>query len=89
MRATALEAALVERLFTEIAFETSVLAVAVKPPLSTAAAGASPPTLRAARDALLSGVATDVQIHYAYRGVEWWDTLAATALGLRIVRVRK
>lgn len=90
MTATVLEAEAVQRLFAELAFEASVVDILVRGGHEPEGDdGRSEPTLRAARDVLLSGAATGLQIRYVYSGVEWWDTLMRTASGIRLVRVRR
>lgn len=80
----------VEALFTDLAFETTVVGVLLRAPDSEpAGAGGAAPNLRVARDALLSGRASGVQLRYLHEGVEWWDTLMRTDAGFRVVRVRK
>jgi hypothetical protein len=80
----------VESLFTDLAFETTVVGILLRAPDSEpAGTGGAAPNLRVARDALLSGQATGVQIRYLHEGVEWWDTLMRTDAGFRVVRVRK
>jgi hypothetical protein len=83
-----LDAVAVERLFSELAFETSVLGILVKGGQSERAR-AEAPTLRTARDVLLAGEAEGVQIRFVHRGVELWDTVLRTPGGFRLVRVRK
>ena len=88
MRPALLDTATVERLFADLAFETSVLGILVKGGASDRAREEAP-TLRAAREVLLSGEAEGVQIRFVHRGVEYWDTVMRTPLGFRLVRVRK
>lgn len=88
MRPALLDRVTLERLFVDLAFEASVLGILVKGGASDRAREAAP-TLRTARDVLLSGEAEGVQIRFVSRGVEYWDTLMRTPLGFRLVRVRK
>ncbi|HVU05633.1 MAG TPA: hypothetical protein VHE30_27985 [Polyangiaceae bacterium] len=86
-----LDLAAVERLFEDLAFETQVLSVALRAAEAAAspAEGASGPTLRAAKQALLSGEATGAQLRYVHAGTEWWDTVMRTSAGFRVVRVKR
>jgi hypothetical protein len=83
-----LDPSAVERAFAEIAFETTVLAVLVKGGTTERAMAASP-SLGTARQALLSGEASGVQVHYAHAGEEWWATFMAAQNAFRFVRVRR
>jgi hypothetical protein len=83
-----LDAPAVQRVFQELAFETTVLGVLVKGATSDRAK-APAPSLGTAREILLGGEATGLQIHYVHGGAEWWTTLMRTAVGVRFVRVRK
>lgn len=89
----ALDGIAVESLFNELAFETTVLGILLRAPDSEVGerGGFSPPSLRVARDAILSGRASGVQVRYVHDGVEWWDTLMRTPGdgGFRVVRVKK
>jgi hypothetical protein len=78
----------VERAFAEIAFETTVLAVLVKGGTTERAMGGSP-SLGTARQALLAGEASGVQVQYAHAGEEWWATFMAVQNAFRFVRVRR
>lgn len=97
MAPASLDGAAVERLFADLAFETTVLAVALRALDSELHRGegehggqaGDAPSLRVARDALLSGRISGVQLRYVHGGVEWWDTLMRTQTGFRVVRVRK
>ena len=86
-----LDFAAVERLFEDLAFETTVLGVALR----FGDADPSPkdrpsePNLRQARTAILSGEATGAQLRYVHEGVEWWDTVMRTGPSFRVVRVKK
>jgi len=83
-----LDAAGVDRMFQDLAFETTIIALVLKG--GEHDRGSLPPAnLRAARDELLSGRAEALQVHYVHNGVEWWDTIARTDAGVRVVRVRK
>jgi len=86
-----LDPAAVERLFEDLAFETTVLGVALR--FGDAEPGASDqpkePNLRRARAAILSGEATGAQLRYVHQGVEWWDTVMRTGASFRVVRVKK
>jgi hypothetical protein len=77
----------VERLFTDLAFETIVLEILLRAPDSQASGGSVAPNLRVAREAILSGGASGIQLRYLHAGVEWWDTLIRTKAGFRVVRV--
>ena len=83
-----LDRAGVERVFVELAFETTVLGVLVKGGTSARACAESP-TLGTAREVMLAGEATGLQIHYVHLGVEWWATLMRAAGSTRLVRVRR
>jgi hypothetical protein len=83
-----LDLAALERLFVELAFETSVLGVAVKGGTSDRAKAPSP-SLGTAREILLHEEAVGLQIHSLHRGIEWWGTLMRTQAGVRFVRVRR
>jgi hypothetical protein len=89
----ALDGLAVESLFTELAFETTVLGILLRAPDSEISerGGASAPNLRVAKDAILSGRASGVQLRYVHDGIEWWDTLMRTPgdKGFRVVRVKK
>jgi hypothetical protein len=83
-----LDRSAVERAFAEIAFETTVLAVLVKGGTTERAMAASP-SLGTARQALLAGEASGVQVQYAHAGEEWWATFMAAQNAFRFVRVRR
>ena len=83
-----LDRAGVERVFVELAFETTVLGVLVKGGTSERARAESP-SLGTAREVMLAGEATGLQIHYVHLGVEWWATLMRAAGSTRLVRVRR
>jgi hypothetical protein len=83
-----LNVAALERLFVELAFETTVLGVLVKGGTSERA-NAPSPSLGTAREILLREEARGLQIRYLHRGVEWWGTLMRTQAGVRFVRVRR
>jgi hypothetical protein len=83
-----LDRAGVERVFVELAFETTVLGVLVKGGTSERAR-AEAPSLGAARELMLAGEATGLQIHYVHLGVEWWATLMRATGTIRFVRVRR
>jgi hypothetical protein len=83
-----LDRSAVERAFAEIAFETTVLAVLVKGATTERAMAASP-SLGTARQALLAGEASGVQVQYAHAGEEWWATFMAAQNAFRFVRVRR
>src|SRR5690242_10398079 len=83
-----LDAAGVDRMFQDLAFETTVIALVLKGGEHDRSS-LPPMNLRAARDELLSGRATALQVHYMHEGREWWDTLARTDAGMRVVRVSK
>jgi hypothetical protein len=83
-----LDLAGVERLFVELAFETTVLGVLVQGG-TTDRAKAPAPSLGTAREILLQEEARGLQIRYLYQGVEWWGTLMRTQAGVRFVRVRR
>ncbi|HEX3595480.1 MAG TPA: hypothetical protein VHU80_10270, partial [Polyangiaceae bacterium] len=74
LRVLVLDRTSVERVFAELAFETSVLGVLVKDG-KTERAQKPAPSLGTAREVLLASEASAVQIHYAHRGEEWWATL--------------
>src|SRR5947208_3518258 len=78
----------VERVFVELAFETTVVGVLVKGG-TTERARAGSPSLGTAREVMLAGEATGLQIHYVHLGVEWWATLIRAAGSTRLVRVRR
>ena len=85
-----LEVSEIESLFTDLAFETTVVGILLRALDSEPdGKGGVAPNLRVARDALLSGRASGVQVRYVHGGVEWWDTLMRTDAGIRVVRVRK
>src|SRR5260221_14444936 len=88
MKAALLDRAALERVFLDLAFETSVLGILIRGG-TTERAQAPSPSLGTAREVLLAGEATGLQIHYIHRGVEWWGTLMHTEQGVRMVRVRK
>ncbi|HEX4339041.1 MAG TPA: hypothetical protein VH062_24205 [Polyangiaceae bacterium] len=77
-----------ERVFSELAFETTVLGVLIRDG-STERAREPEPSLGTARAVLLAGEAKGVQIHYSHRGEEWWATLMTAQSVVRFVRVRK
>ena len=83
-----LDRAGVERVFVELAFETTVLGVLVKGGTSERARAQSP-SLGTARELMLAGEATGLQIHYVHLGVEWWATVMRAAGIIRFVRVRR
>ena len=83
-----LDRSAVERAFAEIAFETTVLAVLVKGAKSEAAKAPSP-SLGTARQALLAGEASGVQVQYTHGGEEWWATFMVAQNAFRFVRVRR
>jgi len=83
-----LDVAALERLFVELAFETTVLGVSVKGATSERARSPSP-SLGMAREILLHEEAVGLQIHYLHRGVEWWGTLMRAQGSVRFVRVRR
>jgi hypothetical protein len=83
-----LDRAGLERVFVELAFETTVLGVLVKGG-TTERARAESPSLGTAREVMLAGEATGLQIHYVHLGVEWWATLMRAAGSIRLVRVRR
>jgi hypothetical protein len=89
----ALDGIAVESLFTELAFETTVLGILLRAPDSEVGetGGGAAPNLRFAREAILSGRASGVQLRYVHDGIEWWDTLMRTPGdgGFRVVRVKK
>jgi hypothetical protein len=89
----ALDGTAVESLFDELAFETTVLEIRLRAPDSAAREGdpRTAPNLRVARDAILSGRASGVQLRYVHEGIEWWDTLMRTSRegDFRVVRVKK
>jgi hypothetical protein len=90
MTATVLDEESVQRFFSELAFEASVLDILMQGASARDGVEEPPkPNLRAARDVLLSGAVNGLQIRYVYVGVEWWDTLMRTGSGIRLVRVRK
>ncbi len=86
MRSTVVDDADVEGFFSELSLETRVIGVLIR---GAAITVSDLPTLREARDLLLSGRATGVQIRYVHLGAEWSDTIMRTGAGLRMVRVRK
>ena len=80
----------VEGLFTDLAFDTTVVGILLRAPDSEpAGVSGAAPNLRVARDALLSGRASGMQLRYLHEGTEWCDTLIRTDAGFRVVRVRK
>jgi hypothetical protein len=91
MVAAELDSAAVERLFEDLAFETTVLGVALRFGDGDPSAKERPsePNLRQARTAILSGEATGAQLRYVHQGVEWWDTVMRTGSSFRVVRVKK
>jgi hypothetical protein len=76
-----------EALFSDIASETELLGVSVKGGL-TAYATDEEISLFGARDWLMDGKALGIQLRYRHRGVEWWDTLIRTPLGVKLIRIR-
>jgi hypothetical protein len=88
LRVVVLDRPAIERVFSELAFETTVLGVLVKEGKTERANGPEP-SLGTAREVLLSAEATAVQIHYAHRGEEWWATLMMAQGAVRFVRVRR
>lgn len=90
MVSAALDGGALERLFEDLAYETTVLGVSLKfPDAGPDAPERGEPTLRRARAALLSGEATGAQLRYVHAGVEWWDTVLRTGDAYRVVRVKK
>ncbi|HVW23795.1 MAG TPA: hypothetical protein VHC69_00400 [Polyangiaceae bacterium] len=78
----------VERAFSEIAFETTVLSVLIKG--GTTDRGKAPaPSLGTARQVLLAGEASGVQVQYTHGGEEWWATFMPAQNAFRYVRVRR
>jgi len=75
-------------MFAEIAFETTVLAVLVKS-AETERDQSHSPSLGAARQALLAGGASGVQVRYEHGGEEWWATFMTSKDAFRFVRVRR
>jgi hypothetical protein len=85
LKGLVLSKASVEAFFGDLGLDTTVIEMRVK----GGAAEGVVPTLRAARDAFLRGGASAVQIHYAYKGEDRWDTLMHTRDGIRMARVAR
>lgn len=47
----------------------------------------TPAALTALAAGLLDGSVSAAQVRYRFAGDEWWDTLTATAAGVRLVRI--
>lgn len=82
-----IDAATLDALFDDIAATGGLLAVVLKrgrtaePPRGASA-------LADARDALLGGGVSAVQLRYRHEGREWWDTILAAGPGAwRVVRI--
>lgn len=88
LQVVVLESSDVERALAELAFETTVLTVLIKGG-TTERAQAESPSLGTARESLLAGEASGVQVHYAHRGDEWWATFMRAGGAFRLVRVRR
>lgn len=73
-----------EQLFTDLAACAQITAIHPRVPN-----GQMPPaiTLEAARVGMQSGAIKGLQIHYRYDGKTWRDTLIATPVGTRLVRI--
>lgn len=48
---------------------------------------ATPASLAALAAGLLDGSVSAAQVRYRFAGDEWWDTLTASAAGVRLVRI--
>ena len=78
----------VERAFAEIAVETTVLSVLIKGGKTDRGKEAAP-SLGTARQVLLAGEASGVQVQYTHCGEEWWATFMPAQKTFRFVRVRR
>ncbi len=80
----------VTQLFFDVGHAAELLAVSVKSPGARRAdepAAASLAGLDQALRALLEGRVAGVQLRYRHAGEEWWDTLARTPAGVRLIRI--
>ncbi|MBE7450565.1 MAG: hypothetical protein HS111_17195 [Kofleriaceae bacterium] len=81
-----LDDATVSQLFFDVGAVAELLGVAVKHPGARRAEDA-PLTLDEACRALLAGTVAGVQLRYRHEREEWWDTLARTPAGIRLIRI--
>jgi hypothetical protein len=87
-----LDAATLEQLFFDLASGTELLDITYKGGATRMAGdphAADVLSLAAARDALVIGAVTGVQIRYRHQGREWWDTILRTPSGFRLVRISR
>jgi hypothetical protein len=78
----------VEALLRDIEVLTEVAEILVKTGPRQMVADAPPLTVARAREILRQGRARAVQIRYRHEGADWWDTLAVTPAGWKLVRIR-
>lgn len=80
----------VAQLFFDVGHAAELLAVSLKSPgarIADEPAAAGLPALDDALRALLAGTVAGVQLRYRHAGEEWWDTLARTPAGVRLIRI--
>lgn len=87
LQQTVLDPATVAALFADLSACAEVTSVTTRAPGRTAGAAPTTLSLEAAREGLLSGGLRTVQIRYRHGGQTWCDTLLATPVGVRLVRI--
>jgi hypothetical protein len=75
------------QLFFDIAQAAQVIDIVVKLGPTAHAPQNERPSLEQARQRLMHGEVSAIQLRYRYRGSEWWDTLLQTPLGIELVRI--
>jgi hypothetical protein len=76
----------VERLFDDVASLGQGVSVSIKGGAVSRAAAAR--SLAEARELLFSGNTCAVQLRYEHEGASWCDTVLASGVGFRLVRVK-
>jgi hypothetical protein len=78
--------ATVERLFDDVSLLGDGVSVSIKGGLLSRASAAG--SLAEARALLFSGNTSAVQLRYGHEGASWCDTVIASGVGFRLVRVK-
>lgn len=77
----------VNQLFFDIGELGEILEVVFKHGSEAYAESSARPSLEEARQRLVAGTVSGVQLRYRFREKEWWDTLLRGENGVRLVRL--
>jgi hypothetical protein len=88
LHTTALDAAQVEQLLTDIETCTELVEILPKYGPQHRAPETARLTLADARTLLATRAVRGLQLRYRYDGADWWDTLMLDGAGFRVVRIR-